>query len=344
MNKLKNLIIVSCITASIMYNPLTISVKAYTDSVVPNTLSDAYNKDNIFTTYGYKGQCTWFTYGRALEKLDVKLPTAFYGNAVEWWYDNANEKVFSYGEEPKANSIAVWSGGNLGYGHVAFVEKVENDTVYFNEGNFSVRGDYDQKLKSLSKESIKQRGNLYLKGYIYLDEGDKNTSIESPEHTSSITEQYKYGTPKITTGSTLNIRLNPSTSSKICGTLKKGDYFSITLKVADWYKIKFNSTTGYVNSEYVTLTNKEPSTTKTSTTKPSTNTPNTTPNKKYGIVVLHSKNSGLNLRNSPSEKGKIINSLPNNTKIQILGTTSGWYKVIYKGLTGYLSSQFIKTL
>ncbi|WP_051541876.1 SH3 domain-containing protein [Clostridium lundense] len=339
MNKLKNLIIVSCITASIICNPITISVKAYTDNLLPNTLNDAYNKNNIFTVYGYKGQCTWFTYGRALEKLNVKLPNAFYGNAVEWWYDNVNKNVFPYGEEPKANSIVVWSGGNLGYGHVAFVEKVENDTVYFNEGNFSVRGDYDQKLKNLSKESMKQRGNLYLKGYIYLDEADKNTSNESPEQASSITEKYKYGIPKISNGSTLNIRLNPSTSSKICGTLKKGDTFSILSKVADWYKIKFNSTTGYVNSEYVTLTNKGPA-----PTKPSNNTPNTTSNKKYGLVVLRSKNSGLNLRNSPSEKGKIINSIPNNTKIEILGTTNGWHKVNYKGLTGYLSSQFVKAL
>lgn len=340
MNKLKKLIIISTLASFIICSPFTILVKAYDNDLLPNTFSSAYNKENIFTIYGYKGQCTWFTYGRTLEKLDVKLPNAFYGNAVEWWYDNITKNVFPYGEEPKANSIAVWSGGNLGYGHVAFVENVEGDTVYFNEGNFSIRGDYDQKLKSLSKESIKKRGNLYLKGYIYVQENSKNESIESPEHTSSVTGQYKYGTPKINNGSSLNIRLNPSTSSKVCGSLKKGDVFTILSKVDNWYKIKINSTSGYVNMDYVTLTNNSPS------SKPSNNTnnANTSSNKKYGIVALQNKSSRLNLRNSPSEKAKILTSIPNGTKVQITEISKGWYKVNYNKLTGYVSSQWVKML
>ena len=405
MNRLKKLIVISCITTTVMSNPFTVSVKAYSNNLTPNTFSSAYNNDNIFTTCGYKGQCTWFTYGRVLEKLDTKLPKEFYGNAVDWWYSNLSKNDYPYGTEPKANSIAVWSGGNSGYGHVAFVEKVEGNTVYFNEGNFSVRRDYDKQLKSLSKENMKKRGNLYLKGYIYLENNDE------PEHISSITEKYKYGTPKINRGSALNIRSNPSTSSKICGTLKSGDIFTILSKVGDWYKIKINATYGYVSSKYVTLTSKTPSSTKpivdnkkygtpkinkgsalnirsnpsisskvcgtlksgdiftilskvgdwykikinatygyvsskyvTLISKTPSSTKPIVDNKKYGTVSLNNKNSRLNFRTSPSKKAKIMTSLPNGTKVQILGNTNGWYKVNYNGLTGYLSSQLVKVL
>ncbi|WP_238899747.1 hypothetical protein [Clostridium sp. YIM B02500] len=44
----------------------------------PNISSSAYNSENIFTQSGYKGQCTWFVWGRAYEKLGIKLNSQFY--------------------------------------------------------------------------------------------------------------------------------------------------------------------------------------------------------------------------------------------------------------------------
>ncbi|KAJ51795.1 surface antigen [Clostridium tetanomorphum] len=349
MNKFKKIILISFITTSFLYKPLCISVNAYNNSM-PDTYNSAYNNDNIFTLSGYKGQCTWFTYGRILEKLNIKLPNTFYGNAIDWWYDNEKNNAFPYGSEPKENSIAVWEGGNLGYGHVAFVENVEENQVYFNEGNFSIRGDYDKELKCLSKENIKDRGNLHLKGYIYINKdttiddaivNTKENSIENIKQTSSITSQLQYGNPKISATSYLNIRLNPSINSKICGSLKVSDKFLILSKVGDWYKIKFNSIYGYVSSQYVTIISKVSSTEKT-TLKQTTNNINTVTKKNYAIVSLNSKNSRLNIRTLPSEKGKVIGSLNNGLKIHIIGNFGAWYKINYNGIVGYSSSQWLK--
>lgn len=137
----------------------------YASTTTPNLSSSAYHESNIFTISGYYGQCTWFGYGRTLEKLGIKLNSQFYGNATTWWDRNT---TYPCGQVPKANSLAIWGGGSSGCGHVAFVEAVSGTTVYFNEANHHVYRNYDGALESLSITGMKSRGSLYLKGYIYL--------------------------------------------------------------------------------------------------------------------------------------------------------------------------------
>ena len=74
------------------------------------------------------------------------------------------------------NSIAVWSKGQ--YGHVAFVEKVEGDSVTITESNWDrVTYDYQYNIesgikyysgyKTLSTSQMQSRYGTLL-GYIYL--------------------------------------------------------------------------------------------------------------------------------------------------------------------------------
>lgn len=344
MNKSKKLIFAFFISATIMSSKNMLYNNVHAAGLTPDPKSSAYTSNtNIFTKYGYKGQCTWFTYGRTIEKLGISLPCEFYGNAVDWWYADVKDNVYAYGSEPKPNSIAVWGGGKLGYGHVAFVEKVEGNTVYFNEGNFTIRGAYDGKLKSLSKEEIKDRGNLHLKGYIYLNE--KNSLPESNKNTNttnsnvspsgSSESSIKSGVVNLSSkDSTLNIRSNNNSSSNIIGLLKNGDSVSIVGTYGDWYKIKINSSYGYVSSKYVsTSTNLPVAPTKTS----STNSDSTS--SKFGVVSLNDKSSGLKFRSTPS--GQVIGTLSHGTKVNILALDGSWYKVNLNGTIGYLSSSYV---
>ncbi len=205
------------------------NVLAASDSMYPNVNSSAYNSNNIFTQCGFKGQCTWFTYGRALEKLNMKLPSQFYGNAIDWWYSNIRSNTFSYGSEPRANSIVVWSGGSKGYGHVGFVEKVVGDTIYYNEGNVERRGYYDGYVKTISKQAIKNRGNLFLKGYIYLN-GSSNSSNNNSNNDYTIIKTSKVSC------SSLNVRSNPSLSSAVIGGVSKIKLSLLSVKVMDGQK------------------------------------------------------------------------------------------------------------
>ena len=54
-------------------------------------------------------------------------------------------------------------------------------------------------------------------------------------------------------------------------------------------------------------------------------------------------NANLNLRKSASTSSSILATIPKNTTIEITSKlSSGWYKVKYKGLTGYVSGQYVK--
>lgn len=133
-----------------------------------------YSDDNLFykvklsppfTSGGkpIKGNCTWYAWGRAWELTGKKPSDAgFIGNGYEWWEANKKSGKYQYGSEPRVGAIAVWkpnlpnSGGD---GHVAIVEKIENNKIYISESmwhgvTFKYREIYETN---------------YLYGYIYLD-------------------------------------------------------------------------------------------------------------------------------------------------------------------------------
>lgn len=342
MKKAKSVVFAVCIAAALTGSQTFVSptVVQAAETLLPNMSSTAYNGGNIFTQCGYKGECTWFTYGRTYEKLGIKLPREFYGNAIDWWYANAKDKVFNYGTEPRANSIIVWYGGPKSHGHVGFVEKVVGDTVYFNEGNFSIRGNYDGRLKSMSKEEIKNRGNIFLKGYIYVGEKATGTSPETPssgtgETSSSSTGYVKLSNPH----SGLNVRSSNSSSSYIIGALSNNSKVSIVGKAGDWYKISYGSSYGYVSANYITSQAGTSSNGSGSSTSSGGGSVASTA--KYGTVKLNNSGSSLNMRSGASTGSSVIASLSHGTKIEILENCGEWYKAKSGSTTGYVSKAYI---
>lgn len=299
---------------------------ALTVSLKPNLNSSAYNNDNIFTNCGYKGECTWFTYGRVLEKLHIKLSSAFYGNATDWWGSNINNQIYNYGYEPKADSIIVWNGGKYGYGHVGYVEKVEGNLVYFNEGNYSVKGNYEGNIKVMTKEAIKNRGNIFLTGYIYVKE----------KYTAKNSTTTSYG--QVTLGddsSYLNVRTGAGASFAKIGVLKNKAKVTILGKVSNWYKIQFNNSIGYVCADYIS---------KTVSNTVNNNVSNNTNKTFIGKVNLSGSNSCLNVRKGAGSSFAVIGTLPNKTQVTVLSQTGNWYKINFKNSIGYVCADYISKI
>lgn len=94
-----------------------------------NLNSANYNSKNVLATSGFKGQCTWYSHGRALELFNVKLPS---GNA-QTWLTTAISMGFETGTQPSYNSVVVLAGRK--FGHVAFVEHYEGGEITISEGN-----------------------------------------------------------------------------------------------------------------------------------------------------------------------------------------------------------------
>ncbi len=94
-----------------------------------NLNTEHFNSKNTLATSGFKGQCTWFSFGRALQVSGKKMPT---GNA-QTWINSAIAMGYETGSQPSYNSVVVLSSDR--FGHVAFVEAYDGETITISEGN-----------------------------------------------------------------------------------------------------------------------------------------------------------------------------------------------------------------
>jgi len=99
------------------------------NETIANLNSNSYNSKNILATSGFKGQCTWFAHGRALELFNKKMPS---GNA-QTWLNSAIAMGYETGTQPAVNSIVVLAGRK--FGHVAYVEAYDGKSITISEGN-----------------------------------------------------------------------------------------------------------------------------------------------------------------------------------------------------------------
>lgn len=156
------------------------------------------------------------------------------------------------------------------------------------------------------------------KGYIfsqYLSEDGKPKEDGDDGSTNQ--------TGKTTTA--LNLRSDASTNSTIKRTLPKGTSLVITKKLDGWYKVKLSDgTTGYVSSQYVSLSGGNEGTSE--------------------LSIAAETTAGVNVRKTASTNGAILKVIDTGTKVTITErTNSSWYKVkLSDGTVGYIYSSYLK--
>lgn len=139
---------------------------------------------------------------------------------------------------------------------------------------------------------------------------------------SQYLKTYKPTTVKTyTTTSNLNLRKSASTSSSILTTIPNGKEIIYLSTYGSWYKVSYNGIIGYVSSDYVKVT-------ETSTQSPESN-------------ITYKTTANLNLRTSASTSGSILTTIPSGEVVNYIGTYGSWFKVTYKGITGYVSSEYV---
>lgn len=159
-----------------------ITIKFGINNISRNLNSDNYNSKNTLAT-NFKGQCTWYSLGRALESMNLNTPAT---NA-ETWISNGIAMGFNTGTQPHANSIAVQVGTSSG--HVAYIESYEGATITVSEGNVgnACSGNKDcsqvEYAKAHANELVRTKtynsfleykrdvesSGKYLFGFLYLD-------------------------------------------------------------------------------------------------------------------------------------------------------------------------------
>ena len=88
------------------------------------------------TTY-YPNNCTWYACGRVKEVLGINIDK-HWGDAYQW-ADAARNAGYVVDNNAAPNTVAVWPRGTgvYGYGHVAFVERVNGNMMHVSEYNYS---------------------------------------------------------------------------------------------------------------------------------------------------------------------------------------------------------------
>ena len=90
---------------------------------------------------------------------------------------------------------------------------------------------------------------------------------------------------------------------------------------SEWYGVSVDGKTGYIYSQYI---------------KFASGTPSVTAEKKTATAYL-------NLRESASTGSSVLLVIPENASVSVIEKTdSNWYKVIYNGKTGYVSTNYLK--
>ena len=123
-----------------------------------------------------------------------------------------------------------------------------------------------------------------------------------------------------TTGSSLRLRAEASTSSDIVTTLDK----SVAVAILDdstegWYKVAYEGNTGYVSADYLLVDQDNVFET-------------------YGRV----NSDGVNVRSGASTESEVLATVDTDTIVTVNGLVDGWYDVTCKyGTEGYIRSDFL---
>ena len=117
-----------------------------------------------------------------------------------------------------------------------------------------------------------------------------------------------------------SLYLRQSPGGAVITTLSKGTTVAVLNNSSSWYKVSVNGKEGYVSGEYLTGTTATDFALGTGTVKCSTS---------------------VNFRSAPNTSSTSYGELKNGTKVNVVGVSSGWYKVTYNGKTGYIHPDYI---
>ncbi|CEP79537.1 SH3 domain-containing protein [Paraclostridium sordellii] len=133
---------------------------------------------------------------------------------------------------------------------------------------------------------------------------------------------------RVVTGNSVNFRKGPGTNYNSIGKLNKGDRVEYLETVGSWIKVKYNSTEGFVHSNYIS-------------TSSNTGESNGDTSVKSEKLVTGNR---VNFRKGPGTNYSIITSLNKGTKVGYISESNGWAKISYNGNIGYMSTSYLATI
>ncbi|MCL1914525.1 MAG: SH3 domain-containing protein [Eubacteriaceae bacterium] len=119
--------------------------------------------------------------------------------------------------------------------------------------------------------------------------------------------------------STLRVRSQPNTNSKVLFHLYPGRFVTELSKSNGWSYVEYEKGSyGYVSSQYLNYISS-------------------------AVGTVATQSSSLNVRTGNSTSAPKIGSLPNGAHVPVIGQRGGWYLVLYNGdKSGFVSSDYLQ--
>lgn len=123
------------------------------------------------------------------------------------------------------------------------------------------------------------------------------------------------------TATSLRLRQEPNTTSKILATAPRDECVVIISKAGQWYKVNYNLQEGYMHADYLNV--------------------KTARNAELGYGKV--TGSSVNLRSGPGTSYAVVGSVKKgDTSCYIIGLNNGWYKVITGSKICYIRSDYLE--
>jgi len=119
----------------------------------------------------------------------------------------------------------------------------------------------------------------------------------------------------------LFLRSEASVDSAALGYYRNGKTVTLLKKLDGWYKVSVDGKTGYMMAKFLNVTESVSGT---------------------ATVYNPNGNSFVNFRKGASLNAEVIKTIPVGTKINVIEKTTDWTKTEIDGVTGYISTWFLK--
>lgn len=194
-----------------------------------------------------------------------------------------------------------------------------------------------EKLGDWYKVSLNLYGSS-KEAYVYAQYVTKTSSSQGSAGSSGTnagtSSSASSGTGIVNTAA-LNVRSGPSTSYTRIDCISQGTEVTLLGETNGWYKIKVGGKTGYASAQYITK--------KSGGSSGGSNSGSSSSSVKNKAGVVNT--SALNLREKATTSSSVITCLYSGTKVTIVSSKSGWYKIKTtvggKDYSGYVASQYI---
>lgn len=166
-----------------------------------------------------KGNCTWYALGRYMEVHQLFVPFPHLRRNANQWLSTG----YKVSNTPEVGGIVVFEDGK--YGHVAFIEKIENGKVIVSESSYSSKTANNWLFKyGRTADQICREWGMKIKGYIA-----PATMVDLYDEELNIISETGY---EFETDRAINLRDYPNAETgKILGVAAKGARFKYTGKV-----------------------------------------------------------------------------------------------------------------